>query len=63
MNSFDQTFEQRLRAEVRTIRDRRAEDVARGVPTEVYQREVGAISAFDEVLALCESIRKAMTHD
>ena len=61
--SFDQTFEQRLRAEIQKSLDRVTENVMNGVRPEFYQSLIGAASAYREILNMCDDIRKAMLHE
>lgn len=60
MSSFDRTFEDRLREKVKDMRARRTEDAVRGLEMALYHQAVGAIAAIDEILALCDEVRKAL---
>lgn len=63
VSSFDQTFEQRLRAKVKEAAERNTESVMRGLPPDYYQRALGVADALRVVIDLCDEVRKAMLHE
>lgn len=63
MSSFDRAFEDRLRAKLAEMRARLVEDIVRGLPMDLYQRQCGAVATLDEVIAVCDETRKALLNE
>lgn len=60
LSAYDRTFEQLIIEKLKTERDRHADDVVRGIPPELYSREVGFIAALDEISAWIEQTKKTL---
>lgn len=60
LNSYDTFFARALFEKLRLLRQETLEQLATGLPQNEYHNSCGYIRALDDVLALCDDVRKQL---